>query len=87
MGNQLVIECPVARIVLGKPPIARWSVTAESEVPSTGSGRRAGGRDLVLREGAVAAVGGYLLRSSLCTHSCNRACQIVLADPLGEHLR
>ena len=37
-----------------------WSVTAESEVPSTGSGRRAGGRDLVLREGAVAAVGGYL---------------------------
>ena len=64
-----------------------WSVTAESEVPSTGSGRRAGGRDLVLREGAVTAAGGYLLRSSLCTHSCNRACQIVLPGPLGEHLR
>ena len=37
-----------------------WSVTAESEVPSTGSGRRAGGRDLVVREGAVTAAGGYL---------------------------
>ena len=37
-----------------------WSVTAESEVPSTGSGRRAGGRDLVVRECAVAAAGGYL---------------------------
>ena len=37
-----------------------WSVTAESEVPSTGSGRRASGRDLVVREGAVTAGGGYL---------------------------
>ena len=37
-----------------------WSVTAESEVPSTGSGRRAGGRDLVVRVGAVTAAGGYL---------------------------
>ena len=60
-----------------------WSVTAESEVPSTVSGRQARGRDLVLREGAVTAAGGYLLRSSLCTHSCNRACQIVLPGPLG----
>ena len=38
-----------------------WSVTAESEVPSTSSGRQVGGRDLVLREAAVTAAGGYLL--------------------------
>ena len=63
-----------------------WSVNAESEVPSTGSRRRAGGRDLVVREGTVTTAGGYLERSSLCTHSCNRACQIVLPVPLGEHL-
>ena len=62
-------------------------MTAESELPSTGSGRRAGGRDLVVRECAVMAAGGYLRRSSLCTHSCNRACQIVLPGPLGKHLR
>ena len=37
-----------------------WSVTAKSEVPSTGSGRRAGGRDLVVQEGAVTAAGGNL---------------------------
>ena len=37
-----------------------WPVTAKSEVPSIGSGRRAGGRDLVVREGAVTAAGGYL---------------------------
>ena len=42
-----------------------WSVTAESEVPSTGSGRRAGGRDRVVRVGAVMAAGGCLPRSSL----------------------
>ena len=64
-----------------------WSVTAESEVPSTGLGRRAGGQDLMVREGAVTADGGYLQRSSLCTHSCNRACQIVLPVPLDEHLQ
>ena len=42
-----------------------WSVTAESEVPSTGSERRAGGRDRVMRLGAVMAAEGFLLRSSL----------------------
>ena len=40
-------------------------VSAESEVPSTGSGRRAGGRDRVMRLGAVMAAEGCLLRSSL----------------------
>ena len=42
-----------------------WSVTVESEVPSTGSGRRAGGRDLVVRLGALMAAGGCLQRSLL----------------------
>ena len=42
-----------------------WSVTAESEVPSTSSGRRAGGRDRVVRLGAVMAADGCLQRSSL----------------------
>ena len=42
-----------------------WLVTAESEVPSTGSGRRVGGRDRVVRVGAVMAAGGFLPRSSL----------------------
>ena len=42
-----------------------WSVNAESEVPSTDVGRRAGGRDLVVRVGAVMATGGFLQQSSL----------------------
>ena len=42
-----------------------WSMTAESEVPSTGSGRWAGGRDRVVLLGAVTAVDGCLQRSSL----------------------
>ena len=42
-----------------------WSVTAESEVLSTGSGRQAGGRDRVVRLGAVMAADGCLQRSSL----------------------
>ena len=39
------------------------SVSAESEVPLTGEGRRASGRDRVIRLGAVMAVEGCLLRS------------------------
>ena len=39
-------------------------MTAESEVPLTGSERRVGGRDLVVRGGAVMAAGRYLQRSS-----------------------
>ena len=42
-----------------------WSVTAESEVRSTGSGRWAGGWDRVVRVGAVMAAGGCLQQSSL----------------------
>ena len=42
-----------------------WSVIAESEVPSTGSGCRAGGRDRVMRLGAVMATESCLRRSSL----------------------
>ena len=42
-----------------------WSVTAESEVPSIGSGCRAGGRDRVVRVDAVMAADGCLQRSSL----------------------
>ena len=40
-------------------------VSAESEVPSIGSGHRAGGRDRVMRLDAVMAAEGYLLRGSL----------------------
>ena len=42
-----------------------WSMTAESEVPSTGSGRRACGRDRVVQLGVVMAADGCLKRSSL----------------------
>ena len=42
-----------------------WSVTAESEVPSSASGCQAGGRDRVVRLGAVMAAEGCLQRSSL----------------------
>ena len=42
-----------------------WSVTAESEVPSTGSGCRAGGRDRVVRVRAVMAADGCLQQISL----------------------
>ena len=42
-----------------------WSVTAESEVPLSGLERREGGRDLVVRVGAVMAAGGCLQRSSV----------------------
>ena len=41
------------------------SVSAESEVPSTGSGRRGGGRDRVMRLDAVMVAEGFILRSSL----------------------
>ena len=40
-------------------------VSAESEIPSTGLGWRAGGRDHVMRFGVVMAAEGSLLRSSL----------------------
>ena len=39
-----------------------WSVTTESQVPSTGPGRRAGGRDRVLRVGSVMTADGCLQR-------------------------
>ena len=40
-------------------------VIAESEVPSIGSERRAGGRDRVMRLGTVIAAEGCLVRSSV----------------------
>ena len=41
------------------------SMSAESEVPSTGSRQRTGGRDRMVRLGVVMAAEGCLLRSSL----------------------
>ena len=41
------------------------SVSAESEVPSIGSGWRDGGRGHVMRLGVVMVAEGYLLRGSL----------------------
>ena len=40
-------------------------VSIESEVPSTGSGQRDGGRDCVMRLGTIMAAKGCLLRCSL----------------------
>ena len=42
-----------------------YCVNPESEVPSTGSGRRGGGRDRVMRLDAVMVAEGFILRSSL----------------------
>ena len=63
------------------------SVSAESEVPSIGSGRRVGGRYCVTRLGVVMAIKRCLLRSLLGPYSCNRVCQIVLSLPWDKHLR
>ena len=56
-------------------------VSVELDVPSTVSRWQDGGRDRVMRLGVVMAAEGCLLRSSLRSYSCNRACQIVLSLP------
>ena len=64
-----------------------WSVTAESQVPSTGPGRRAGGRDRVVRVGAVMTTDGCLQRERSDLTAVTGWAKLCYPFLGGEHLR